>query len=119
NTSVTLNAPAGEIYYTLDGSDPREVGGAVSSRAIRYSSAIALNDHALLKARARSGGVWSALNEASFVIEREFSDLMITELMYHPPDLGAIDGEEFEFIELKNTGSQELQLGGIRFADGI
>jgi hypothetical protein len=28
--------PAGEIYYTLNGSDPRKVGGAISSDAQRY-----------------------------------------------------------------------------------
>ncbi|HRZ35419.1 MAG TPA: lamin tail domain-containing protein [Candidatus Paceibacterota bacterium] len=48
--------------------------------------------------------------------------LRITEIMYHPapmtghPDL---DDSEFEFIELRNTGSVALDLRGVRFTEGI
>jgi hypothetical protein len=116
---VSVTAPAGDIYYTLDGTDPRLTGGAIAPGATRYTGAITLNDHTTLKARAFSGGTWSALNEAPFTIIRTFNELMITELMYNPPRFGTVDGDELEFVELKNVGSQELQLGGIRFTNGI
>ncbi len=45
--------------------------------------------------------------------------LVITELNYHPPNGYGIDGEEFEFIELKNIGSSDLDLAGVQFSQGI
>lgn len=108
-----------EIHYTTDGSDPRLAGGGISSKARRYASAIRIDDHTVVKARALSGGTWSALTEASFTVARSFTELMITEIMYNPPDFGTVDGDELEFVELKNTGSQELLLGGVRFTNGL
>lgn len=48
--------------------------------------------------------------------------LRITELMYNPPTLDSeadIDNEEFEFIELKNTGEEVLDLSAVSFVEGI
>jgi hypothetical protein len=48
--------------------------------------------------------------------------LRITEIMYHPPASPpgvAADAEEFEYIELKNTGPVTMSLLGVRFANGI
>ena len=39
--------------------------------------------------------------------------------MYNPPKLGIVDGDELEFLELKNTGAAPLELTGVRFTDGI
>jgi autotransporter-associated beta strand protein len=65
--TVSITAPAGTIYYSLDGSDPRvENTGAVSSTATVYTTALTITGQKTLKARALSGGVWSALNEAVF-----------------------------------------------------
>ena len=47
------------------------------------------------------------------------SDVVVSEIMYHPPDVGQIVGDEFEFIELKNVGTEIVDLGGVSFADGI
>jgi hypothetical protein len=66
-----------------------------------------------------SGGTWSALNEAAFYLNRSFTTLLITEIMYHPPADGAVDGDSFEFLELKNTAATTLELSGIRFTNGI
>ncbi|GAG67094.1 unnamed protein product, partial [marine sediment metagenome] len=43
----------------------------------------------------------------------------ITEVMYNPADEPGYDNDEFEFIELKNTGPQTLDLTYVSFADGI
>jgi hypothetical protein len=48
--------------------------------------------------------------------------LRISEMMYHPADPcqgSGYDSEDFEFIELKNIGPGTLDLGGIKFTDGI
>lgn len=65
--TVTLSAPAGTIFHTTDGSDPRvAVTSAVSPAAVAYTSPLALAGQPVLKARALAGGVWSALTEAAF-----------------------------------------------------
>jgi len=49
-------------------------------------------------------------------------DLRITELMYNPPAPPAgdsTDKEEFEFIELKNIGDENLDLSYVSFVNGI
>ena len=117
--SLTMSTPAGQIYYTLDGTDPRLPGGGTSSKALLYSSPVALNQNAIVKARVLSGSTWSALNEGTFNIIRTFKELLITEIMYNPPAVGAVDGDEFEFIEFKNVGSVELDLSGINFTNGL
>ncbi len=40
---LALTAPEGEIYVTLEGSDPRARGGAISSRAVPFSTTQATN----------------------------------------------------------------------------
>ncbi len=64
--SVTISAPAGTIYYTIDGSDPRMVGGSLNNNAISYSKALTILGKGTLKARAKNGSAWSAINEISF-----------------------------------------------------
>ena len=71
---LTLSAPSGTIYYALDGSDPRlparartaSTGSGVSPNAIPYRGQITLTLSTQVKARALSGGTWSALREAVF-----------------------------------------------------
>ncbi len=51
----------GEIYYCLDGSDPRSDDGRVSAHALLYSEKILLESDAELRARVRFGEtVWGA-----------------------------------------------------------
>ena len=56
---VGLAAPIGKIYYTIDGTDPRLAGGAVSSKATLYFAPLRLDENAKLLARARHEGRWS------------------------------------------------------------
>lgn len=66
--AVTISAGSGTIYYTLDGTDPRLVGGNLSPTALTISSggSIVLTANSTLKARVRSGSTWSALTAADF-----------------------------------------------------
>ncbi len=124
---LTVTGAPGIIYYTLDGSDPRQLGGGVSPGARTHSPAspITLDASVHVKARAYSGGQWSALNEATFT--QEFAPpLRVTEIMYNPPvptaaeqALGFMDNEWFEYVELQNVGDEPLQLEGMRFATGV
>jgi len=100
--TLTISAPAGTIYYTTDGTDPRELGGAVSATAQVYTGGLPLTLSGNIRARARTAaGEWSAVNEAAFYDER-FPPVRITEMNYHPappsePELeaGFTDGDEF------------------------
>ena len=120
---LTMTNPnsGGTIYYTIDGSDPRLPGGAISPSALIYGGAITLNDSRLVRARVKNAAQWSAMHEAVFLIPTPPS-LRITELMFHPanpPTGSSYSAEDFEYIELKNTGASPLNLQGMRFSNGI
>ena len=110
----------GAIYYTTDGSDPRVVGGTVSSSAMQAPNNTTLNIAAttVIKSRIASGQTWSALKEISFSSGNEdYSNLKVTEVHYHPADLingtDTVDGKDLEFLELKNTGNSALNISEV------
>ncbi|MCZ6794997.1 MAG: lamin tail domain-containing protein, partial [Planctomycetota bacterium] len=107
---------SGQIYVTLDGTDPRVfgTGGDVSPGAMEYVNPLVLNDLAHVKARTLSGGTWSALAEALFTVVGPRDALRVTEIMYNPPE-----GSTHEFLELRNTASVTVGLGGLRFSKGL
>ncbi|MBN1673831.1 MAG: lamin tail domain-containing protein [Kiritimatiellae bacterium] len=113
-----ISAPAGTITYTTDGTDPRLIGGAVNGSAVSGASpcTVTINRTTHVKARARNGSSWSALNEATFHVAFAASDLRLTELMYHPADDDPLDpayaADDFEFIEFRNTGGAVIDLSG-------
>ena len=119
--TISNTGPAGEIWYTLDGSDPRPIGGgAPAAGAIRYTGVVSINESAVLKARVRlANGTWSPLNEKAFAVP--LTTLKVSELMYHAPvPAGSpyIEGD-FDFVELVNTGATPLSLRGLTFTSGI
>ncbi|HPY58339.1 MAG: chitobiase/beta-hexosaminidase C-terminal domain-containing protein, partial [Bacteroidales bacterium] len=67
-SKLGISAGAGQIYYTLDGTDPRvPIVSGVSESAIRYSDSISLDQsYILVKARVLNGSTWSALAEAAY-----------------------------------------------------
>src|SRR5262249_44814075 len=73
--------------------------------------------------RLKNGATWSGFSRATFFTPQDLRALRLTEIMYHPPDtlLGTnlVSGDEFEFIELKNTGATPLDLSGLTFASGL
>ncbi len=66
--SMTNPNTGGTILYTLDGSDPRLVGGGQNADAKTYTGPFLLSGNVAVKARYLSpGGEWSALEEAPFL----------------------------------------------------
>lgn len=119
--SLVLNAGnASTIYFTLNGVDPRRKGGGISPEARMYQGPLNVGEHLHLMARGYRNGVWSALTETDFIVGREFNELLVTEIMYHPisNDL-AVDGDVYEFVELRNMADESLDLSGVAFTDGI
>ena len=119
NFQLVMAAPVGTIHYTINGGDPRQ-----TNQAALYSGPIALPGNAVVKARALVAGQWSALNEASFTAAR--LPLLITEIHYHPADPSAAernagfdDADQFEFLELLNSGTNTLDLANLQLTNAV
>lgn len=119
---ITLMNPnsRGQIYYTTDGSDPRLLGGSVSGKAVAAAHGSNLNVSAsmIFRSRILDNQAWSALKEVRFSAANEdFTWLKVTEVHYHPADLikgnDTVDGKDLEFMELKNTGSNAVNISGL------
>ena len=117
--TITHTNSGGFILYTLDGSDPRAPGGTFASGASVYSQPVALTSPTLVRARFNNGTTWSAIVEAQFITPQDLSKLQLSEIHYNPPKVGNVDGDEFEFLELKNSGTNALDLTGLTFTRGI
>jgi len=92
---------------------------SVSPAAIEYTEPVTLTGSAHIKSRALDGSNWSALNEATFAVGPAAEYLRITEIMYNPQDTGNPDDPNKEFIELKNIGTETLNLNLVKFTNGI
>lgn len=140
--TVSPDPKAGTVlYYTLDGQDPRVPGGGVLPGALSASGSATVTVTGNVRLFARSyntshrnltnadapvGGnppissPWSAPTIATFVVSQPL--LVISEIMFHPadPPTGSpYEDNDFEFIEIKNAGTQPLSLLGVRFTNGI
>ena len=78
--AVTIHNPnpAGVIFYTIDGGDPRDRFGNVATKARPYSEMLSMNRSMVVRARVRSGGEWSELVAAPFTADQDFSQLLFT-----------------------------------------
>ena len=114
--NLSLSTAAGAIYYSTDGSDPREAW-TDNPLGSAYSDPINLSQSLTVKARTLNAGEWSALTEATFVVGTPASsaNLIVSELNYHPP----AGQEGREFIELLNISNETIDLGGVSFSAGI
>lgn len=116
---AVLRGTNGTIYFTLDGSDPRASGGAVAGSAQAYQAPITISTRTLISARVKNGTNWSGLTTALYAPPQDLSSLVISEIMYNPPAAGGWTSDDLEFLELKNTGTNALQLDWLTFTAGI
>ncbi|MDB6038650.1 MAG: CotH protein [Verrucomicrobiales bacterium] len=138
-STVSLTVPTGaSVYYTLDGVDPRlaqsALGTNVSPAAKLYSGPITITNNVRLVARARNPNhtaltgannpplksIWSGTIERTFVVNP--LPIAVTEIMFHPPSDGlntGFDSDDFEFIELKNTGVARVSMNGFQLDGAI
>ncbi len=116
---ITNTQGRGNIYYTVDGTDPRLRGGGVAPTARVFANPYQITTQTLVKARVRDGTSWSALVEAQFYVPQDYSALRVSEIHYNPPSFEGTDGERFEFLELQNVGPIALDLSGLRFSTGV
>jgi len=116
---LSMTCPNGSIYYTTNGTDPVDWKTGNSTSAMLYTQAVSISQSAHIKARTLYNGQWSAVNSRFLVIPKNYPDIKITEIHYHPSGDILFDNGEYEFLELKNTGSSTLNLGGLKFTEGI
>ena len=117
---LSMSAPVGAIYYTLDNSDPRSSGGRLNPSAAVYRGAIPLTNTAVIFARAFWTNTWSPPAKTFYIAA--LPALRITEINYHPappPTNSPYEDKDFEFIEIQNTGSNVINLAGARLGGGI
>ena len=131
-TVVTLTAPE-DIYFTIDGQDPRLSGGEIWEGAQMIPGMtpfeVTVTQTTSIVARAKSGDEWSGPVSANYLVGGEIAaagNLAVTEIMYHPAartqeerDFGIKDSDHFEFVELANIGTREVDLTGVSFVEGI
>lgn len=116
---LVLSSSGGEIFYTLNGADPRLTGGGVSAAAQSFTGApiFLTRNRTTVKARVRNGSQWSALQEAVFLVDTEVAragNLVVSEIHYNP-----VDGGDSEFIELLNLGPVKVDLTGVILAEAV
>lgn len=128
--SVRINS-AEDLYYTTDGSDPRQPGGTINPSATKIDggSSVPITATSDLVVRSFSGSDWSAPIKNTYVIgtPADATNLLVTEINYHPTDPTAAEfladasyrDDDFEFIELRNISGGPIDLAGVRLIEGI
>jgi hypothetical protein len=113
-TNVSFPVAGATVYFTTDGSDPRLPGGTVNPNATSGTT-VAVNANTWLRARAQSGGTWSALNEAFYTVTTLTpGDVVFSEIHYNPQG-----DDDSEFIELWNPNAYSVNLRGAKFTAGL
>lgn len=128
NFQLSISAADGNVYYTLDGTDPREAGGSPSASAVLGTSTT-LTETTTVIARSYDGQQWGAPTRATFVIGGLIADannLVISEIMYDPAtptaaeELAGFPSDSFfEYLEIFNTSDMNVDLSEVTFTDGI
>lgn len=111
----------GTIYYTTDGTDPRASGGSISPSAQQYTTPFTLSGGVVeVRARVLLNSEWSASCPVVFYFPQDYSPLVINEINYHPADsIVADERDSYEFIEIKNNGTDAIHLANVNFTQGI
>jgi hypothetical protein len=102
---INLRTERGLIVYTTDGSDPHY---SENSKTVPMGKrrTLVIGTDTVIKARSRTGRVWSPMRELRVFLAQDYELLQLTEIMYHPDP----DGDT-EFLELYNAGTSALPLG--------
>lgn len=118
------NMPAGDVAYsTLASSNIANAPGTV---VLNLPTAYLQQGDNVLSVEVHQSSAASSdivfgliLDAVQTTVAPTASPLRITELMYNPPGSKSVTGDEYEYIELQNTGVAPLSLSGYQLANGI
>jgi len=123
---ITNYSGSGVLCYTLNGLDPRRVGGTTNTGSVTSNGevVISVSDPTLIRARVFNNGEWSGISEVKFMKDNSnLNSLKITELHYHPEDYitgsDTTDGKDLEFIEFRNTGNKAINFSGFELDSAV
>ena len=140
SSGFTLNIesePLQTVFYTIDGSDPRKLGGTVNETAVRAAidETTSLTESLTLKARVQAKSLfnpndtWGPLLERTYYVDAaqpETDSLVISEIHYRPSAPNADEAEagfdsrtDFEFIEISNRSDKKLIMTNLRLVGGV
>jgi hypothetical protein len=129
-----LQPNGGDIVFTLDGTDPRMPDNTMNPDAITYTRGYQLTESAIIKTRLFkrnlfTGGNWSALSEARFIVGTVAANrrnVLISKVHYRPSAPTAVEmsgghdsRSDFEYIEFINPSSEAIHLSGVRLTRGV
>lgn len=128
-----LNVVAVEVHQSDGGSTDisfdLELSGVRGALPMQSAPPFYLTGSARVKARARQGNEWSALNEQRFAVNlaaASSNNLVVSEICYRPPEpeslverAVATDRDEFEFVEVMNVSASSVDFTGVKFTAGI
>lgn len=121
--------PDGDIYYTLDNSDPRLAGGNIGGSAVKYTQPLVIDSSVTVNARLYVQKQWSPLATSTFLLRAlpaRSANLVVSEIMFQPAPLspaeiagGIVDLNSFEYLELRNIARQAIDLNGVKLTRGF
>ena len=115
----------GDIYYTLNNTDPRRAGGTILDDAILYNNEeIEISETTVLTSRIKNGNEWSAVKKKVFYTEKNNEkNIVISEFNYHPVNqiigIDTFFSGTLEFVEIKNISENDIDISGFQFNKGI
>jgi hypothetical protein len=117
---IDESPPTGDIWFTVNGSDPRDPNGNINSDAINtnLTESLAFTESIPVKARTLDNDVWSALNVAIYLVGSP--NLYINEFMasntstIEDPDE---KGSYPDWVEIYNPMLIPFDMGGMYLTD--
>jgi hypothetical protein len=128
-TLAATTYPEGEIYYTLDNSDPRLPGGEINGAALKYTGPLTIQSSVSVKARLYFQKLWTPLATSTFffkALPASATNLVVSEIMSRPgppttAEIAAniLEAAAFEYLELRNIAKQAIDLTGLKLSNGV
>ncbi|MDB4734407.1 CotH kinase family protein [Akkermansiaceae bacterium] len=126
---VGTNTFAVEVHQVSDSSSDLSFDLRFRGAKSNAVDPFQMTESGMLRARAQDGADWSALNEAFFFVDTALAsdtNLVISEINYRPlppspteEATGFNERSDFEFIELTNIASSDIDLTNVQFSAGV
>ncbi len=107
----------GSVFITLDGTDPRAVGGAARGNNVGAMVDLSVTTPMVVSARTLHNGEWSPLHRLRVTVLSELPVEIHEFLASNTIGLRDEAGERDDWIEILNRGTTSIDLGGYHLTD--